>query len=251
MSRRRGRRTPTHRHRLAGDPGNPVVVVSVVPGGLPPAVAPRRCAVRTAGRAGLPGRPAGDRAGGHPGDLPADGRRGGVKFALETPLPTVRFEDLALTSTRSADSTGVRVQLLRRQPDGSWLRIIERPEVPSHNPRGAAWPLRDRCSRVPGRTVLAPALRSANCGRWPGAMPGELSGAVPAASLLHGASSAACCTSRWGLKVTELRSGLPGIPFMRSTLIRGSAGADVPWPAHALAGGQGRGRAWLQDGQGR
>jgi hypothetical protein len=27
----------------------------------------------------------------------------GVKFALETPLPTVRFEDLALTSTRSAD----------------------------------------------------------------------------------------------------------------------------------------------------
>ena len=27
----------------------------------------------------------------------------GVKFALETPLPTVRFEDLALTSTRSAE----------------------------------------------------------------------------------------------------------------------------------------------------
>jgi ketosteroid isomerase-like protein len=54
----------------------------------------------------------------------------GVKFALETPLPTVRFEDLALTSTRSADNTGVRVQVLRRQPDGSWLRIIDRPEVP-------------------------------------------------------------------------------------------------------------------------
>jgi hypothetical protein len=30
----------------------------------------------------------------------------GVKFAIETPLPTVRFEDLALTSTRSADNTG-------------------------------------------------------------------------------------------------------------------------------------------------
>jgi hypothetical protein len=36
----------------------------------------------------------------------------------------------ALTSTRSADNTGVRVQVLRRQPDGSWLRIIDRPEVP-------------------------------------------------------------------------------------------------------------------------
>jgi len=34
----------------------------------------------------------------------------GVKFAAETPLSTVRFEDLALTSTRSAGNTGVRVQ---------------------------------------------------------------------------------------------------------------------------------------------
>jgi ketosteroid isomerase-like protein len=25
---------------------------------------------------------------------------------------------------------GVRVQVLRQQPDGSWLRIIDRPEVP-------------------------------------------------------------------------------------------------------------------------
>jgi hypothetical protein len=47
------------------------------------------------------------------------------------PLPTVEFEDLALTSTRSADNTGVRVQLLRRQPDGCWLRIIDRPEAPT------------------------------------------------------------------------------------------------------------------------
>ena len=54
----------------------------------------------------------------------------GMRFGTETPLPTVRFQDLALTSTRSADNTGVRVQLLRRQPDGSWLRIIDRPEVP-------------------------------------------------------------------------------------------------------------------------
>jgi hypothetical protein len=54
----------------------------------------------------------------------------GIKFAIETPLPTVSFEDLAMTSTRSADNTGVRVQVLRRQPDGTWLRIIDRPEVP-------------------------------------------------------------------------------------------------------------------------
>jgi ketosteroid isomerase-like protein len=77
----------------------------------------------------------------YPADRPVTGREAiqaiyqqmaeaGVKFALEAPLPIVRFEDLALTSTRSADNTGVRVQVLRRQPDGSWLRIIDRPEVP-------------------------------------------------------------------------------------------------------------------------
>jgi ketosteroid isomerase-like protein len=77
----------------------------------------------------------------YPADRPVTGRvaiqaiyqqmaDAGVKFASETPLPTVRFEDLALASTRSADNTGVRVQVLRRQPDGSWLRIIDRPEVP-------------------------------------------------------------------------------------------------------------------------
>ncbi len=53
----------------------------------------------------------------------------GVKFGTEAPLPTVRFENLALTSTRSADQTGLRVQVLRRQADGSWLRIIDRPEM--------------------------------------------------------------------------------------------------------------------------
>jgi ketosteroid isomerase-like protein len=77
----------------------------------------------------------------YPVDQPVTGREAiqaiyqrmadaGVKFAIENPLPTVRFEDLALTSTRSADNTGVRVQVLRRQPDGSWLRIIDRPEIP-------------------------------------------------------------------------------------------------------------------------
>ncbi|MER5180322.1 nuclear transport factor 2 family protein [Streptomyces sp. NPDC002896] len=50
-------------------------------------------------------------------------------FALEEPLPTVRYGDLALTSTRPADNTGGRVQVARRQPDGTWLRIIDRPEA--------------------------------------------------------------------------------------------------------------------------
>jgi ketosteroid isomerase-like protein len=77
----------------------------------------------------------------YPADRPTTGRDAiqgiyqrmvdaGLRFSLEPPLPTVRFEDLALTSTRSADNTGTRVQVLRRQPDGSWLRIIDRPEMP-------------------------------------------------------------------------------------------------------------------------
>ncbi|HJQ47388.1 MAG TPA: nuclear transport factor 2 family protein [Amycolatopsis sp.] len=52
-------------------------------------------------------------------------------FQVEDPLPTVRHGDLALTSTRPADNTGGRVQLARRQPDGTWLRIIDRPEIRS------------------------------------------------------------------------------------------------------------------------
>jgi ketosteroid isomerase-like protein len=52
-------------------------------------------------------------------------------FASEEQLPTLRHGDLALTATRSADETGVRVQVAQRQGDGSWLRIIDRPEAPS------------------------------------------------------------------------------------------------------------------------
>lgn len=46
----------------------------------------------------------------------------------EEPLPTVRCGDLALTSTQSRDGAGLRVQVTQRQPDGSWLRVIDRPE---------------------------------------------------------------------------------------------------------------------------
>lgn len=53
----------------------------------------------------------------------------GSHFELEEALPTVRNGDLAVTSTRPADNTGGRVQVIRRQPDGSWLRVIDRPET--------------------------------------------------------------------------------------------------------------------------
>jgi ketosteroid isomerase-like protein len=55
----------------------------------------------------------------------------GLHFEVEEPLPTLRVGDLALTSTRPADNTGGRVQVARRQADGSWLRVIDRPELPS------------------------------------------------------------------------------------------------------------------------
>lgn len=51
-------------------------------------------------------------------------------FEPEPPLPTVRCGELALASTRAADGTGGRAQVVRRQPDGSWLRVIDRPELP-------------------------------------------------------------------------------------------------------------------------
>jgi uncharacterized protein (TIGR02246 family) len=52
-----------------------------------------------------------------------------LRFEPEPALPTVRNGDLAITSTRPADNTGGRVQVVRRQPDGSWLRVIDRPEI--------------------------------------------------------------------------------------------------------------------------
>jgi ketosteroid isomerase-like protein len=52
------------------------------------------------------------------------------RFEPEEPLPTLRNGDLAMTSTRRRDGKGIRVQVVRRQPDGSWLRIIDWPEPP-------------------------------------------------------------------------------------------------------------------------
>jgi uncharacterized protein (TIGR02246 family) len=49
-------------------------------------------------------------------------------FEPETPLPTLASGDLALTSTPPKDGAGARAQVVRRQADGSWLRLIDQPE---------------------------------------------------------------------------------------------------------------------------
>ena len=54
---------------------------------------------------------------------------GPSEFPHEELLPTLRIGDLALTATKPQDGTGGRAQVARRQPDGTWLRILDRPEA--------------------------------------------------------------------------------------------------------------------------
>jgi uncharacterized protein (TIGR02246 family) len=49
-------------------------------------------------------------------------------FQPEAPLPTLVSGDLALTSTPPMDGAGARAQVCRRQPDGTWLRVLDQPE---------------------------------------------------------------------------------------------------------------------------
>ena len=49
-------------------------------------------------------------------------------FEPEQPLPTLISGDIALTSTAPKDEAGARAQVVRRQPDGSWLRLLDQPE---------------------------------------------------------------------------------------------------------------------------
>ena len=55
-------------------------------------------------------------------------------FEQEPPLPTLINGDIALTSTPPTDGAGARAQVVRRQPDGSWLRLLDQPEfvTPGH-----------------------------------------------------------------------------------------------------------------------
>jgi ketosteroid isomerase-like protein len=49
-------------------------------------------------------------------------------FEQEPPLPTLVSGDIALTSTPPQDGAGARAQVVRRQPDGTWLRLLDQPE---------------------------------------------------------------------------------------------------------------------------
>jgi ketosteroid isomerase-like protein len=50
------------------------------------------------------------------------------EFKPEDPLPTIDFGELALTATHARDEAGARAQVVRRQSDGSWLRLLDRPD---------------------------------------------------------------------------------------------------------------------------
>ncbi len=50
-------------------------------------------------------------------------------FAPEEPLPALVSGDIALTATVAKDGAGFRAQVARRQPDGSWLRLLDAPEI--------------------------------------------------------------------------------------------------------------------------
>jgi uncharacterized protein (TIGR02246 family) len=50
------------------------------------------------------------------------------RFDHEELLPTLVSGDIALTSTAPKDEAGARAQVVRRQPDGSWLRLLDQPE---------------------------------------------------------------------------------------------------------------------------
>jgi ketosteroid isomerase-like protein len=52
----------------------------------------------------------------------------GPHFEQEEPLPTLMAGDIALTSTPPKDAAGARAQVVRRQADGSWLRVLDQPE---------------------------------------------------------------------------------------------------------------------------
>jgi uncharacterized protein (TIGR02246 family) len=50
------------------------------------------------------------------------------RFEYEEPLTTLISGDIALTATEAQDDAGARAQVVRRQADGSWLRVLDRPD---------------------------------------------------------------------------------------------------------------------------
>ncbi len=52
-------------------------------------------------------------------------------FEEESPLPTLVSDGIALTSTIAKDGAGARAQVVRRQADGTWQRLLDQPEFVS------------------------------------------------------------------------------------------------------------------------
>ena len=52
-------------------------------------------------------------------------------FEYEEPLTTLISGDIALTATEAQDEAGARAQVVRRQSDGTWLRVLDRPDFTS------------------------------------------------------------------------------------------------------------------------
>jgi ketosteroid isomerase-like protein len=56
-------------------------------------------------------------------------------FEQEEPLPTLISGEIALTSTPPRDGAGARAQVVRKQADGTWLRLLDQPEfIPPTQP---------------------------------------------------------------------------------------------------------------------
>jgi ketosteroid isomerase-like protein len=54
-----------------------------------------------------------------------------ARFEPEPPLPTLVSGDIALTATPPKDGAGARAQVVRRQSDGTWLRLLYQPQFVS------------------------------------------------------------------------------------------------------------------------
>ncbi len=52
----------------------------------------------------------------------------GIRFQAEEPLPTLQLGDIALTATPARDDAGARAQVVRREADGGWVRVLDRPD---------------------------------------------------------------------------------------------------------------------------
>ena len=52
----------------------------------------------------------------------------GIRFQAEEPLPTMQLGDIALTASPARDEAGARAQVAQREPDGGWVRVLDRPD---------------------------------------------------------------------------------------------------------------------------